>query len=239
MVSQRELHGLGPPPSLADSARLHPRERAEQRRQRIVEADLSQAPDADDSVVETDVPEAVVQQAIVPPTVGSPVNEAGSLAPNLSLTKQPSIRIGKREFDSLDIASDAEDLARAKRRARPVSSIAGPSRRVTRLAGVVQGSLVPPQPVAASAPLEAAPAPAPPVMRHCEACLEDFPTEEFPRLNGCQLGPNLHNLCFARWVAVRVAETTQHRNITCPCGCSTVLTRENVEQYAESNILQA
>ncbi|KAH4191043.1 hypothetical protein HBI23_230560 [Parastagonospora nodorum] len=205
MVSQRELHGLGPPPSLTDSARLHPCERAEQRRQRIVEAALSQSPEADDSVVETDVPEAVVQQAIVPPAVGSSVNEAGSLAPNPSLTNQPSIRISKREFDSLDIASDAEDLPRAKRRARP----------------------------------EAPPAPAPPVMRHCEACLEDFPTEEFPQLNGCQRVPNLHILCFARWIAVRVAETTQHRNITCPCGCGTVLTRENVEQYAESNILQA
>ncbi|EAT82199.1 hypothetical protein HBH56_107170 [Parastagonospora nodorum] len=238
MVSQRELQGLGPPPSLADSARLHPRERAEQRRQRIVEAALSRAPDAEDSVAETDVPEAVVQQAIIPPAVGSPVNEAGSLAPNLSLTNQPSIRIGKREFDSLDIATDAEDLPRAKRRARPVSSIAGPSRRVTRSAGVVQGSLVAPQPAAASAPLEAPPAPAPPVMRHCEACLEDFPTEEFPQLDGCQRGPNIHNLCFARWIAVRVGETTHHRNTTCPCGCGTVLTRENVEQYAEGNTLQ-
>jgi len=43
MVSQRELDGLGPPPSLTDATRLHPRDRAEQRRQRIVVVDVPQS----------------------------------------------------------------------------------------------------------------------------------------------------------------------------------------------------
>lgn len=155
------------------------------------------------SIAETDapgaaVPQAIVPEDIVPQVVGSQVNETGSIAPDSSSINQFSIRIGKREFDSLDVDSDAEDLPRAKRRARPASSIAGPPRRLIRSAGVLQGSSTPPEPVIASAPLEAPPATAPPVMCHCEACLEDFPAEEFPQLNGCQRGPNLPKFCFAR-----------------------------------------